>query len=89
MNKNRDYDDDERERVRDDDDDDERLDEAAACAFIGGSRPIDPSTLWRGVKAGIYSKPSKVGLKIVRWTRGKLRDDLARLADNNGPPEAA
>jgi hypothetical protein len=33
------------------------LDTKAACAFIGGTRPINPATLWRNVKAGIYLRP--------------------------------
>jgi hypothetical protein len=61
------------------DDEDDRLDEEAACRFIGGSKPIDPSTLWRGVRAGIYSPPEKISAQSVRFRRHKLARDLARL----------
>jgi hypothetical protein len=37
--------------------DDEWLDISAACAFIGGTRPIHPATLYRGIKAGRYPPP--------------------------------
>ena len=57
---------------------DELLDELGACLFIGGSRPIHPATLWRGVKKGVYSRPIKVGEQAVRWPRCNLQADIAR-----------
>ena len=60
--------------------DDEYLDVKAACRFIGGTKPIDPSTLWRNVKAGRYSPPDHVGPNMVRWRRSKLARDLERIA---------
>jgi predicted DNA-binding transcriptional regulator AlpA len=66
-------------------DDDELLDEAAACKFIGGSKPIHPATLWRGVKAGRYSPPVHVGPNIVRWLRPELERDRERMiAERDG-----
>jgi hypothetical protein len=53
---------------------DEPLDETAACLYLGGSRPIDPSTLRRH-----FSPGEKVGLKCPRWTPRKLDADKARL----------
>jgi hypothetical protein len=53
---------------------DERLDELAACLYVGGSKPIDPSTLWRR-----YSPPIKVGAQAVRWPRRNLDADIARM----------
>ena len=70
---------------------DEHLDAPAACAFIGGTRPIHPSTLWRGVKAGRFSKPIKIGAQSVRWRRSELAADLDRMAaerDGGKPPES-
>jgi predicted DNA-binding transcriptional regulator AlpA len=32
------------------------------CALFGGSRPIDPATLYRGIRAGRYPAPIKIGL---------------------------
>jgi predicted DNA-binding transcriptional regulator AlpA len=61
------------------DDDEDLLDEAETCRFIGGSKPIDPSTLWRGIKAGRYSKPIHISAQAVRWIRGELRRDRERM----------
>jgi hypothetical protein len=30
------------------------LDRAAACRFFGGTRPINPATLYRGIRQGRY-----------------------------------
>jgi hypothetical protein len=59
---------------------DEWLDISAACAFIGGTRPINPSTYYRGVRAGRYSAPEKRGANVVRISKRKLADDLRRLS---------
>jgi predicted DNA-binding transcriptional regulator AlpA len=58
--------------------DDELLDVYAACAFLGGSRPIHPATLWRGVKSGRYSKPIKISPQLTRWRRSELQADVER-----------
>jgi predicted DNA-binding transcriptional regulator AlpA len=50
------------------------LDADATCKFIGGDgSPINHSTLYRGVAAGRYPKPIKVGASAVRWLRPELR----------------
>jgi hypothetical protein len=61
-------------------DDDELLDEAAACRLIGGTKPIHPATLRRGVDAGRYSKPIRVSPNAKRWRRRELRADVERMA---------
>ena len=66
---------------------DEYLDEEAACAFIGGTRPIHPSTLWRNVKSGRYSRPIKISKQAVRWRRSELLADLDRLVSERKPHE--
>ena len=64
---------------------DELLDIKAACAMVGGTKPICPSTYYRGVKAGIYPAPDKVGPNTARVRKSKLIAALnARFA-----PEAA
>jgi predicted DNA-binding transcriptional regulator AlpA len=68
---------------------DEHLDEDAACAFIGGSKPIHPSTLWRGVKAGRFSRPIKIGPQSVRWRRSELQRDIERMAAERDGDAAA
>jgi predicted DNA-binding transcriptional regulator AlpA len=43
-------------------------DEATACRILGGEdTPIHRSTLWRGINAGRYPKPLKVGPSSNRW----------------------
>lgn len=57
--------------------------EARACEIIGGDlTPIHRSTLWRGIKAGIYSKPIKVGAGTNRWDEDELRADIERAASD-------
>jgi hypothetical protein len=65
-------------------DDDEWLDIPACCAVIGGNRPINPSTYYRGVKAGIYPAPEKRGRNISRVRDSKLKASLRQLAEK--PP---
>jgi predicted DNA-binding transcriptional regulator AlpA len=56
----------------------ELLDRDAACRFIGGTRPINAATLYRGVKAGIYPQPVKVSPNVSRWRREELEEALAK-----------
>lgn len=57
------------------------VDEATACRVIGGkAAPIHRSTLWRGVNAGRYPKPIKVGPGMNRWRVGELLDVIAKAA---------
>lgn len=50
----------------------------AACEIIGGDKPIDRSTYYRGVKRGIYPAPFHPSPGIARVQTPKL---LAALAD--------
>jgi predicted DNA-binding transcriptional regulator AlpA len=60
--------------------DDELLDIDEVCTFLGGSRPINPSTVWRGIKAGRFSAPIYVTKQNPRWRRRDLERDLEALA---------
>jgi predicted DNA-binding transcriptional regulator AlpA len=58
------------------------LDAVETCRFFGGSNsPLNPATLYRGIKAGKYPKPIKIGPGTSRWVLGecqqKLRDLIA------------
>ena len=68
---------------------DDLLDMYEACRFIGGSRPINPATLWRGVKAGRFSRPIKIGVQAVRWRRSELAADIDRMAAERNTSDAA
>lgn len=39
----------------------ELIDVPEACKLLGGSRPINPATFYRGVASGLYPKPIKIG----------------------------
>lgn len=58
--------------------DDELLDAEAACRFIGGSRPINPATLYRGIRSGIYPKPIKITGTASRWRKSELAAAIER-----------
>lgn len=60
------------------------LDCRATCEFLGGSRPIDPATLYRGIRAGRYPKPLKIGERCARWLRSELEAVIAaRIAERD------
>ena len=47
-----------------------------ACRIIGGSRPVDPATYYRGVKAGRLPPPEHPTPGISRIRRSKLIEML-------------
>jgi predicted DNA-binding transcriptional regulator AlpA len=47
------------------------MDVAETCRFFGGSRPLNPATLYRGVKSGRYPAPIKTGPNTNRWLRSE------------------
>ncbi len=52
-----------------------------ACRIIGGDRPIDASTYYRGVKAGRYPAPIKVAPNIARVPLRRLRTRLREMIE--------
>lgn len=56
------------------------LDIRALCRKIGGSRPIDPSTVYRKVQAGLLPKPIKLG-RVARWREDEIEEVLHDLAN--------
>jgi predicted DNA-binding transcriptional regulator AlpA len=69
-------------------DNDELLDKEATCRFFGGSKPIDPSTLYRGIAAGRYPRPIRISPNISRWLKSECLEVVKRLATER-KPEAA
>jgi predicted DNA-binding transcriptional regulator AlpA len=55
------------------------MDVAAVCAFFGGTRPLDQSTLYRGIAAKRYPRPIYVGAKAVRWLRSECEATLTAM----------
>ena len=54
----------------------ELLDIAAACRFIGGSKPINRVTLYRGIQSGRYPRPVKSGPNTSRWLKSELQSAI-------------
>src|SRR5262249_8833277 len=56
------------------------LDRASVCRFFGGDeKPIDPSTLYRGIRQGRYPRPVKVGPGASRWLRDECEAALQAM----------
>jgi predicted DNA-binding transcriptional regulator AlpA len=59
----------------------ELLDRGAVCRFFGGTKPIDPATLYRGIRQGRYPRPVKVGPGSSRWLRSECETALAVMVE--------
>ena len=57
------------------------LDKAEVCRLFGGSKPINASTLYRGIKLGRYPKPIKVGPGSSRWLRAECEAVLRSMVE--------
>jgi len=57
------------------------LDKAEVCRLFGGSKPINASTLYRGIKLGRYPKPVKVGPGSSRWLREECEAALKQMVE--------
>jgi predicted DNA-binding transcriptional regulator AlpA len=56
------------------------LDIRALCRKLGGSRPLDPSTVYRKVQAGLLPKPIKLG-RVARWREDEIDEVLRDLSN--------
>jgi predicted DNA-binding transcriptional regulator AlpA len=59
----------------------ELLDRVAVCRLIGGNRPINAATLYRGIREGRYPKPVKVGPGSSRWLRAECEAALQAMVE--------
>jgi predicted DNA-binding transcriptional regulator AlpA len=57
------------------------LDRGEVCRLFGGSKPIHPATLYRGIKLGRYPKPVKVGPGSSRWLRSECEAALRLMVE--------
>ena len=55
------------------------LDRRAVCRLLGGSRPINASTIYRLIRRGLLPRPLKLG-GSSRWVRSEIEAALAALA---------
>lgn len=52
-----------------------------ACELLGGKdSPLNPSTLYRGIRSGRYPAPLKLGPGTSRWLRSELMAVHARAS---------
>jgi predicted DNA-binding transcriptional regulator AlpA len=59
------------------------LDRRAVCALLGGTRPLNASTLYRNIKAGRFPRPIRVG-GSSRWLRVECELALQAMVDGRG-----
>jgi predicted DNA-binding transcriptional regulator AlpA len=57
------------------------LDRLTVCQRLGGSKPIDPATLYRGIKAGRYPSPIKIGPNPSRWVAKEVEACLSKMVE--------
>jgi predicted DNA-binding transcriptional regulator AlpA len=58
------------------------LDRAEVCRYFGGTRPLNPSTLYRGIRLGRYPRPIKVGPGSSRWLRSECEAALKAMVED-------
>jgi predicted DNA-binding transcriptional regulator AlpA len=59
---------------------DEHWDIKACCARVGGNRPINHATWYRGIRAGRYPKPVRIGA-LSRWLRSEVEAALTVMME--------
>jgi predicted DNA-binding transcriptional regulator AlpA len=52
------------------------LNRVETCRFFGN---IHPSTLWRGIRAGRYPAPIRIGPQLRRWSRADCETALQAM----------
>jgi len=57
------------------------MDRTAVCYFFGGSKPINPATLYRWIRAGRAPRPVKVGPGASRWLKAECEAALQAMVD--------
>jgi predicted DNA-binding transcriptional regulator AlpA len=68
-------------------DDLDLLDRPSVCRLFGGTRPINPATLYRGIASGKFPAPVKIGPGMSRWLRNECESALrAIIAERDAAP---
>jgi predicted DNA-binding transcriptional regulator AlpA len=65
----------------------ELWDRQAVLEFFGGTRPLHPSTLYRGMVSGIYPRPINTSGNTVRWLADECRATLQRMIAERDKPK--
>ena len=66
---------------------DDHLDKNEVCRFFGGTKPIDPATLYRGIADGRFPRPIKIGPKMSRWLRSECEQARQRMIEQRDAPK--
>ena len=54
------------------------------CRVFGGTRPLHPATIYRGIKKGLYPAPIKVSRHASRWSREECLAAISAQAAKRG-----
>jgi predicted DNA-binding transcriptional regulator AlpA len=54
------------------------LDRKEVCRLLGGSRPINPATLYRHIRKGLLPRPIKLG-GSSRWLLTEIEASLQQM----------
>jgi predicted DNA-binding transcriptional regulator AlpA len=57
------------------------LDRGEVCRLFGGTRPLNASTLYRGIRAGRFPRPIKVGPGTSRWLLAECEAVLRKMTE--------
>jgi predicted DNA-binding transcriptional regulator AlpA len=57
------------------------LDKREVLRMFGGTRPLNASTLYRGIRVGRYPRPIKVGPGTSRWLASECREVLRKMTE--------
>jgi predicted DNA-binding transcriptional regulator AlpA len=63
---------------------DHLLDRAEVCRYFGGTKALNPSTLYRGIRQGRYPRPVKVGPGSSRWLKAECDAALQSMIEGRG-----
>jgi len=56
------------------------LDRAEVCRWFGGTKPLNASTLYRGIRKGRFPQPVRVG-GSSRWLRSECEAALRSMVE--------
>jgi predicted DNA-binding transcriptional regulator AlpA len=59
---------------------DEHWDIKACCSRVGGNRPINCATWYRGIRAGRYPRPVKIAA-LSRWLKSEVEASLQAMVE--------
>jgi predicted DNA-binding transcriptional regulator AlpA len=58
----------------------------AVCRYFGGTKPLHPATIYRGIEIGRYPRPVRVSTNANRWLGRELKEARQALIDGPRQP---